>query len=73
MIEYDNEEEVENNANITTLDNNTIIEDGNINDITLQKKETASIIDVVLVFIHPNDIMAKVDEERTVMDFLANS
>ena len=48
MIEYDNEEEVENNANITTLDNNTIIEDGNSNDITLQKKETASIVQTVI-------------------------
>ena len=48
MIEYDNEEEVENNANITTLDNNTIIEDGNSNDITLQKKETASIVQTLI-------------------------
>ena len=46
--EFDNEEEVENNANITTLDNNTIIEDGNSNDITLQKKETASIVQTVI-------------------------
>ena len=48
MIEYDNEEEVENNANITTLDNNTIIEAGNSNDINITKKETPSIVQTVI-------------------------
>ena len=40
MIEFDNEEEEENKANISVLDNNIIIEDGNSNDINITTKET---------------------------------
>lgn len=39
---------------------------------TYKSKETASMIDVVLVFIHPDDILAIVPEEKTVMDYLQN-
>lgn len=38
--------------------------------LTFKSKDTATFIDIALIFIHPDDIMAKVSEERTVMDYL---
>lgn len=55
------------------LGDRIVFEKDRVETVTYNSKETASIIDVVLVFIHPNDVLATVDEERTVMDFLSTS
>lgn len=54
------------------LGDRVVFEKDRTETLTFKSKDTSTFIDVVLILIHPDDIMSVVPEERTVMDYISN-